>query len=82
MPILLVGCPGIDPTGLPHDTCLIFVSLFIDPLFSLSEIVERAYENENFTTSASYDTKNKCSQENTVVKSRGLNFGILEAGRR
>ena len=83
-PILLVGCPGIDPTGSPHDTCLIFVSLLIDPLFSLWEIVERAYENENFSTSASCYTKNKCSQENTVVKNRGLNFGIwrLGGGRR
>ena len=80
MPILLVGCPGIDPTGLPHDTCLIFVSLFIDPLFSLWEIVERAYENENFSTSASCYTKNKCSQENTVVKNRGLYFGIWRLG--
>ena len=80
MPILLVGYPGIDPTGLPHDTCLIFVSLFIDPLFSLWEIVERAYENENFSTSASCYTKNKCSQENTVVKNRGLYFGIWRLG--
>ena len=82
MPILLVamGCSGIDPTGMPHDTCLIFVSLLIDPLFSLWEIVERAYENENFSTSASCYTKNKCSQENTVVKNRGLYFGIWRLG--
>ena len=80
MPIFLVGCPGIDPTGLPHDTRLTFVSLFIDPLFSLWEIIERAYENENFTTSASCYTKNKCSKENTVVKNRGLNFGVWRLG--
>lgn len=55
-------------------------SLFIDPLFSLWEIIERAYENENFTTSASCYTKNKCSKENTVVKNRGLNFGVWRLG--